>query len=133
VIHTLEPRLFLDATIDGAGLLTINGSTGDDTINVSLDGANLNVSIAPEGFAQTFPSASVTGILVLAGDGTAYWVTLSAQLGLLLAAALAGTVRARALLVARYYVLTTASVAAGLWDWLRHGTPAGWEPAEGTR
>ena len=33
----------------------------------------------------------------------------------------------------RYYVLTTASVAAGLWDWLRHGTPAGWEPAEGTR
>jgi len=30
-------------------------------------------------------------------------------------------------------VLTTASVAAGLWDWLRHGTPAAWEPAEGTR
>ncbi len=22
---------------------------------------------------------------------------------------------------------------AGLWDWLRHGTAAGWEPAEGTR
>ena len=41
--------------------------------------------------------------------------------------------RARPLLVARYYVLTTASLAAGLWDWLRHGTQAGWEPAEGTR
>ena len=29
--------------------------------------------------------------------------------------------------------LTTASLAAGLWDWLRDGTAAGWEPAEGTR
>jgi hypothetical protein len=37
------------------------------------------------------------------------------------------------LLIARYYVLTTASSAAGLWDWLRHGTPASWEAAEGTR
>ncbi len=37
----------------------------------------------------------------------------------------------RPLLVARYYVLTTASVAAGLWDWLRHGTPAGWDAAGG--
>ena len=39
----------------------------------------------------------------------------------------------RPLLVARYYVLTTASLAAGLHDHLRHGTPQGWEPAEGTR
>ena len=37
------------------------------------------------------------------------------------------------LLLARYYVLTTASPAAGLWDWLRHGTSASWEAAEGTR
>ena len=42
-------------------------------------------------------------------------------------------VRSRPLLVARYYVLTTASLAAGLWDWLRHGTRAGWDAAEGTR
>jgi hypothetical protein len=42
-------------------------------------------------------------------------------------------VRLRPLLIARYYVLTTAAVAAGLHDHLRHGTPAGWEPAEGTR
>ena len=42
-------------------------------------------------------------------------------------------VPARPLLIARYYVLTTASLAAGLWDWLTRGTPAGWEPAEGTR
>ena len=41
--------------------------------------------------------------------------------------------RARPLLIARYYVLTAASPAAGLWDWLRHGTAASWEAAEGTR
>ncbi len=27
----------------------------------------------------------------------------------------------------------SASLAAGLWDWLRKGTPGGWEKAEGTR
>jgi len=37
------------------------------------------------------------------------------------------------LLIARYYVLTTVSLAAGLWDWLVGHTNAGWEPAEGTR
>ncbi len=46
---------------------------------------------------------------------------------------LAGPLRLRPLLLARYYVLTTASPAAGLWDWLRHGTEASWEAAEGTR
>ena len=35
--------------------------------------------------------------------------------------------------VARYYLLTTASIAAGLWDRLRHGAPGKWEKAEGTR
>jgi len=49
------------------------------------------------------------------------------------AAALGGSLRARPLLVARYYVLTTASLAAGLWDWLRHGTAAGWDAPAGTR
>jgi cellulose synthase/poly-beta-1,6-N-acetylglucosamine synthase-like glycosyltransferase len=62
-----------------------------------------------------------------------YAVAFALQLGLLAAAVLAGAIRFRPLLVARYYVLTTASVAAGLWDHLRHGTPAGWEPADGTR
>ena len=50
-----------------------------------------------------------------------------------LAAALAARLPARPLLLARYYALTTASILAGLLDWLRHGTEAGWEPAEGTR
>jgi cellulose synthase/poly-beta-1,6-N-acetylglucosamine synthase-like glycosyltransferase len=64
--------------------------------------------------------------VALLGEGALYAVTLGVQLGLL-AAAVVG-VR-----VARYYVLMTASLAAGLWDWLRTGTPAEWEKAEGTR
>ena len=71
--------------------------------------------------------------VVLLGQGWVYIATLAFQIAVLLAAALAGVIRARFLLVARYYVLTTASLAAGLWDWLVHGTSAGWEPAEGTR
>jgi cellulose synthase/poly-beta-1,6-N-acetylglucosamine synthase-like glycosyltransferase len=74
-------------------------------------------------------------LVALAGGSarTLYIVTLAMQLGLLAAAALAGAMRLRPLLVARYYVLTAASPAAGLWDWLRHGTDAAWEAAEGTR
>jgi glycosyltransferase involved in cell wall biosynthesis len=71
--------------------------------------------------------------LVATGAGVLYTVTLALQLALLLAALLAGALRARPLQLARYYVLTTASPAAGLWDWLRHGTPAWWDAAEGTR
>ncbi len=72
-------------------------------------------------------------LLVIDGAGALYAVTLALQLALLIAAALGGSVRMRPLLVARYYVLTTASLAAGLWDWLRHGTEASWDVAEGTR
>jgi hypothetical protein len=64
--------------------------------------------------------------IALVGQGPLYVVTLAIQLALLLGA-LVG-VR-----IARYYVLMTASLAAGLWDWLRRGTPAEWEKAEGTR
>ena len=71
--------------------------------------------------------------LVATGAGTLYVVTLALQAAVLLFALLAPVVPARPLLVARYYVLTTASIAAGLWDYLVHGTPAGWAPPEGTR
>ncbi len=71
--------------------------------------------------------------LLALGAGPLFVVTFDLQIALLLAAALAGTVRLRPLLIARYYVLSTASVAAGLWDWLRHGTAAWWDVAEGTR
>jgi hypothetical protein len=71
--------------------------------------------------------------IALLGDGWLYALALGLQLAVLLAALLAGAIPARPFLIARYYVLTTASLAAGLWDWLAHGTHAGWEPAEGTR
>jgi glycosyltransferase involved in cell wall biosynthesis len=71
--------------------------------------------------------------IALIGRGWVYVAAVVVQGAVLLAALAARALPARALLVARYYVLTTASLAAGLWDWLRHGTAAGWEPAEGTR
>jgi cellulose synthase/poly-beta-1,6-N-acetylglucosamine synthase-like glycosyltransferase len=71
--------------------------------------------------------------IALVTRGWVYAVAVAAQVAVLLAAAAAGALPARPLLIARYYVLTTASLAAGLWDWLTEGTPAGWEPAEGTR
>ncbi len=78
---------------------------------------------------------ALAGSLYLAGDraGRVYDAALLAQLVVLAGGALAAALPARPLLIARYYVLTTSSPAAGLWDWLRHGTTAGWEAAEGTR
>jgi glycosyltransferase involved in cell wall biosynthesis len=78
-------------------------------------------------------AAALIAGLALLGDGWVYAAATAIQLALLLAALAARVVPSRPLLVARYYVLTTASLAAGLWDWAAHGTRAGWEPAEGTR
>ena len=71
--------------------------------------------------------------LALLPRGRVYVAAAASQAALLAAAAAGERVRARPLLVARYYVLTTASLAAGLYDWLRYGTEVGWEAAEGTR
>jgi hypothetical protein len=71
--------------------------------------------------------------LALLGQGWVYVLAVLVQALVLVAAAVAGVAPSRATLIARYYVLTTASLAAGLWDWLVHGTSAGWEPADGTR
>jgi hypothetical protein len=71
--------------------------------------------------------------LVTLGAGELYWFALLVQAAVVAAAALARALPLRPLLIARYYVLTAASPAAGLWDWLRHGTAASWEAAEGTR
>jgi Glycosyltransferase like family 2 len=70
---------------------------------------------------------------LLLTSGTVYVVTFALQVAVIAAAITGRAVRAKPLLIARYYVLTTASVAAGLYDYLRHGTPAGWAPPEGTR
>ena len=65
--------------------------------------------------------------------GPAYVVTFAAQLGLGVAALLAPVVPWRPFRLAQYYLLVTFSILGGLIDWLRTGTPAGWEKAEGTR
>jgi Glycosyltransferase like family 2 len=70
--------------------------------------------------------------LALVARGRARAAAL-AQASLLAGAAAGGRVRSRPLLLARYYVLTSASLAAGLYDHLRHGTEAGWDAPEGTR
>ncbi|MEK6228659.1 MAG: glycosyltransferase family 2 protein [Actinomycetota bacterium] len=71
--------------------------------------------------------------LALLGEGPVYAVTLTAQLALFVAAALAPLMPLAPLRVARYYVATIAASAAGLWDFLRGGVPVIWEKAEGTR
>jgi len=71
--------------------------------------------------------------LALLPRGRVYAAAAASQAAVLAAAAAGARVRSRPLLVARYYVLTTASLAAGLYDWLRYGTEVGWEAAEGTR
>jgi len=73
------------------------------------------------------------GLARLGRAGRAERALLASQLLLVAGAAAGGRVRWRPLLVARYYVLTQASIAMGLWDWARHGTPAGWSAPEGTR
>jgi cellulose synthase/poly-beta-1,6-N-acetylglucosamine synthase-like glycosyltransferase len=71
--------------------------------------------------------------IALIGDGWVYAAAVAIQAAVLVGALLEPLVPVRPLLIARYYVLTTVSLAAGLWDWLVGNTKAGWEPAEGTR
>jgi cellulose synthase/poly-beta-1,6-N-acetylglucosamine synthase-like glycosyltransferase len=71
--------------------------------------------------------------IALAGEGTIYVVTLAAQVALLVAAAIGTVLPLRPFRIANYYVAMTASSAAGLWEYLRHGVPTTWEKAEGTR
>ncbi|MDQ3935366.1 MAG: glycosyltransferase family 2 protein [Actinomycetota bacterium] len=71
--------------------------------------------------------------VALLGEGPVYAVTLAVQLAVAAAAVLAYVIPWRPFRLAQYYVLVTASILGGLWDWLRTGTPATWEKAEGTR
>ncbi len=71
--------------------------------------------------------------VALLGQGTIYILTFAAQLALITAALLADRYPLAPLRIARYYALTTASIAAGLWDRWRHGASGRWEKAEGTR
>jgi hypothetical protein len=71
--------------------------------------------------------------VALLSEGAVYQVTFAIQLAVIAAALLAAVVPWRPFRLAQYYVLVTGSILGGLWDWLRTGTPAGWEKAEGTR
>jgi len=71
--------------------------------------------------------------LLLLDQGAIYVVAYGIQLALIAAAILGGQFRIGLFLVARYYALTTLSIAAGFWDRLRQGPPAAWEKAPGTR
>ncbi|HVY79246.1 MAG TPA: glycosyltransferase [Solirubrobacterales bacterium] len=72
--------------------------------------------------------------LLLLGSGTVYVVTYGVQVAAIAAGLLGGSLPLAPLRIARYYWLTTFSIAAGLWDRLRRGRPAGaWEKAPGTR
>lgn len=71
--------------------------------------------------------------VALLGQGRLYTATLAAQLALLAAALLGRWLPLAPLRIARYYAMTTASIALGLWDRLRGGAPGAWEKAEGTR
>jgi len=72
-------------------------------------------------------------VLVSGGTSRLYTVTLCLQVAIFASAGLGGLVPVRPFLITRYYFFTTLSAAAGLWDWLRHGTAPSWEAAEGTR
>jgi cellulose synthase/poly-beta-1,6-N-acetylglucosamine synthase-like glycosyltransferase len=85
-------------------------------------------------YASPFLHAiAAVATLALLGRGRAYAAAAAVQAATLAAAVAGGRSRSRPLLVARYYVLTTAALAAGLFDWLRGGTEVGWETPEGTR
>jgi cellulose synthase/poly-beta-1,6-N-acetylglucosamine synthase-like glycosyltransferase len=71
--------------------------------------------------------------LALLGQGWIYVATYGIQLAVIAAAILGGQFGFGPLRIARYYAMTTLSIAAGLWDRFRHGPPAAWEKAPGTR
>jgi cellulose synthase/poly-beta-1,6-N-acetylglucosamine synthase-like glycosyltransferase len=70
---------------------------------------------------------------LLLSDGWFYVLTFALQLGLIAAALLGRVLPIAPFRIARYYAMTTASIAAGLWDRCRHGASGRWEKAEGTR
>ena len=71
--------------------------------------------------------------VLLLDDGWFYVLTFALQVGLILAALLGRFLPIAPFRIARYYAMTTASIAAGLWDRWRHGAGGRWEKAEGTR
>ncbi len=65
---TLPAATLVTATVDGSGVLTITGTTGDDTIQVRLTASN-GYRIDANAQAPIFITDPVTTIIVQAGDG----------------------------------------------------------------
>lgn len=76
--------------------------------------------------------ALIANVFLLA-SGWFYVLTFLAQLALIAAALLGKRLPLLPLRIARYYALTTASIAVGLWDRFRRGAGGRWEKAAGTR
>ncbi len=70
---------------------------------------------------------------LLLGEGWLYALTFALQIALIAAALLGRVLPIAPFRIARYYAMTTASIAAGLWDRWRRGAGGRWEKAEGTR
>lgn len=70
---------------------------------------------------------------LLLGEGRLYVLAFALQLALIAAALLGRALPIAPFRIARYYALTTTSIAAGLWDRWRRGASGRWEKAEGTR
>ncbi len=85
-------------------------------------------------YATPFLHLALLGsTLALLCRGRIYRIALAKQAALLGMAATARAVPSAPFRIARYYVEVTTSIALGLWDRLRRGTPGTWEKSEGTR
>ncbi|HWC48754.1 MAG TPA: glycosyltransferase family 2 protein [Solirubrobacterales bacterium] len=71
--------------------------------------------------------------LFLLGSGWFYDLAFVLQLAFIAVALLGNAVPIAPFRIARYYALTTASIALGTWDRLRGGAGGRWEKAAGTR
>ncbi|HKB50913.1 MAG TPA: glycosyltransferase [Solirubrobacterales bacterium] len=78
--------------------------------------------------------AAFAANVALLRESWIYIATMVVQLAVLNAAVLGRWLSLAPFRIARYYMLTTASIAFGLWDRMRSGAPVGaWDKAEGTR
>lgn len=71
-VQTLEPRRLLSASVSLAagGVLTVNGTSGNDVIRITLDAVNpRQLDVIVNGATQSFTASSVNSISVNAGSG----------------------------------------------------------------
>jgi len=71
-IQNLEPRRLLSASVSLAagGALTVNGTSGNDVIRITLDATNpRQLDVIVNGSTQNFTASSVNSVTVNAGSG----------------------------------------------------------------